>query len=211
MIIAAISDTHGRSFVIPECQIFIHAGDITAHGSLRETVSFAGWLARQTQAKHKLITPGNHDAIFQQEPNLVKSLFDGVATVLIDESIAIDGVVFYGSPWTPIFMNWSWMKDEDGLAEIYKRIPDDTDVLFTHGPMYGIFDTGYQEPHVGSKSLGYVVKRRMINHHIFGHLHHDGGKSIYSPEETNTETTFHNVAACDDSYNLIRQPKIIEI
>jgi Icc-related predicted phosphoesterase len=211
MIISAISDTHGRPFTIPPCDVFIHAGDITAGGSLQETATFAVWLAQQTQAKHKLITPGNHDAVFQQEPDLVRHVFSGIATVLIDESVTIDGVMFHGSPWTPPFMNWSWMMAENGLAEVYKRMSEDVDILFTHGPPYGIFDTGYQEPHVGSKSLGSAVAHRMINHHIFGHLHHDGGNSLYSPEETHLETTFHNVAACDDAYKLVRQPIIIEL
>jgi Icc-related predicted phosphoesterase len=211
MIIACIADTHGRAFEIPPCDVFIHAGDITAGGSLPETAAFAGWLGQQTQAKHKLLTPGNHDAVFQQEPDLVRHIFSGIATVLIDEGATINGVEFWGSPWTPPFMNWWWMMAEDGLKEIYKRMSEDVDILFTHGPPYGIFDTGYQEPHVGSKSLGNAVSHRMINHHIFGHLHHDGGQSLYSPEETHLETTFHNIAACDDAYVMRRGCKIIEI
>ena len=42
MRIAAVSDTHGRrGWAVPPCDVFLHAGDMTASGTLGETAVFA--------------------------------------------------------------------------------------------------------------------------------------------------------------------------
>jgi hypothetical protein len=48
MRVAAISDTHGRkSWEMPNCDVFIHAGDMTGRGSLEETAAFAAGFKRR--------------------------------------------------------------------------------------------------------------------------------------------------------------------
>jgi Icc-related predicted phosphoesterase len=206
VIVACISDTHGRAFEIPPCDVFIHAGDITAGGTIPETAMFAQWLSRQTQAKYKLLVPGNHDACFQDHTSLVRDEFAGIATILIDEKITIDGISFHGSPWTPPFRRWWFMADEDKLHFKYMMIPNRLDILITHGPPRGILDPGWQEDHVGSEALLEAVRNRKIRHHLFGHLHDAGGKSM-----SQHGIEFHNLSAVDEAYNLVRQPLVLEI
>jgi Icc-related predicted phosphoesterase len=73
-------------------------------------------------------------------------------------------------------------------------------------PPRGILDPGGQELHVGSTALTDAVRTRQIAHHVFGHLHDAGGQTVQRGA-----TTFHNVAACNEEYVLVNQPKIIEL
>ena len=85
-------------------------------------------------------------------------------------------------------------------------MPDVVDVLVTHGPPRGILDPGWQEAHPGSTALAGAVAARRIAHHVFGHLHDAGGQSVQCGA-----TTFHNVAACNEQYVLVNQPKVINV
>ena len=42
---------------------------------------------------------------------------------LCDNSVEIDGVRIYGTPWIADLARWAFYKSEDELAEIYDRIP----------------------------------------------------------------------------------------
>jgi Icc-related predicted phosphoesterase len=208
MIVAAISDTHGRDgWTIPPCDVFIHAGDMTAGGTVDEQIDVLVWLATQTQARHKILVPGNHDACYEKYgKDLLRNPSIAMPTVLIDEAVTIDGKVFYGSPWTPPFKQWSFMAEEDELNEKYKAMPREVDVLITHGPARGILDVGHKHEHAGSKALLYAIDQREVKHHVFGHIHGEGGRY-----EKVGYTTRYNVAACDEAYNLRRGCKVIEI
>jgi Icc-related predicted phosphoesterase len=209
MKIAATSDTHGRWFDIPPCDVFIHCGDLTAGGTEKETRDFAGYIDAQDQiARHSLIVPGNHDRwIYENQDLAVEMFMENDLVLLIDKEYQIDNNTFYGSPWTPPFMQWYFMAGEDKLRDIYKKIPHSVDVLITHGPPYGILDPGWNDAHVGTPSLLTAVQTRYVRHHVFGHLHADGGKTAIMKTRsvgisTQPTTLYHNVAACNDAYVL---------
>ena len=50
-------------------------------------------------------------------------------------------------------------------------IPEDTDIVITHGPPYGILDKIYNGQSVGCKILLNVIERVKPKVHIFGHIH----------------------------------------
>lgn len=107
-------DTHGRqSWEIPNCDVFIHAGDMTGRGSLQETSAFASRLRKEMESSdgptHAIIVPGNHDECFETLPRAARELFDANVHVLEDEPLVLEGVTFYGSLWTPPFMRESRM------------------------------------------------------------------------------------------------------
>ncbi len=53
----------------------------------------------------------------------------------------IEGLKFYGSPWQPTFHNWAFNLDRgEEIKKVWDKIPNDTDVLITHGPPFGILD-----------------------------------------------------------------------
>jgi len=211
MRIAAISDTHGRqNWEIPACDVFIHAGDMTGRGSLRETAAFAERLRQAMETPggpaHAVLVAGNHDECFETLPDAARGLFGPNVHVLQDEALALDGVTFYGSPWTPPFMLWHFMAEEDRLATLYRNMPASVDVLVTHGPPYGVLDPGWKVEHAGSIALAQAIAEREIGHHVFGHLHAAGGRMMQKGG-----TSFYNVAGCDEGYRMVNPPRVFEV
>jgi Icc-related predicted phosphoesterase len=199
--------------------VFIHTGDLTAGGSFAETAKFVQMLEARLERGgigHMLLTPGNHDRTCFEWMDGVRSMTtDPRIHWLIDETFELDGKVFWGSPWTPPFNDWFWMADETKLARTYRAMPEKLDVLITHGPPRGVLDPGHDGSHVGSTALMYAVETRNIDHHVFGHLHAAGGLSkpvaFLDTKWGNIATQFHNVAAVDESYRLVRDTFDFEI
>src|SRR4051812_43116607 len=137
--VAFISDTHGQhdQIVVPKCDVLVHCGDGTNRGGFAEIASLNKWFGEvrsQQPSIRILFVPGNHDKLFSTDPNMAKMLMSN-ADVLIDESIYIENVKFYGSPWTPEFKLWDFMLFTEGQSrKVWSRIESDVDVLITHGP-----------------------------------------------------------------------------
>jgi hypothetical protein len=73
-------------------------------------------------------------------PEIARSLLAD-AVYLENDGITIDGVSFWGSPYTPEFMNWAFMYPRSGAGKrIWDLIPSPLDVLITHGPPRGILE-----------------------------------------------------------------------
>lgn len=198
MRITCLSDTHGDHNLIgavkwngklsypalPEGDVLVHAGDTTARGLYTETLAFINWMGDQP-FKHKVLIAGNHDATFESNEFEMREycLAAGI-NYLRDSQCIINGVKFYGSPYTPPFYDWHFMEDESKLYERWSRIPFNTDVLITHGPPEGILDTrnsDYSEypENTGSTSLRRAIlgPRLNLKAHIFGHIHESRGET----------------------------------
>ena len=68
-----------------------------------------------------------------------------IPTLGDDSGIEIEGIKFWGSPWSNQFGNWAFMADDITLYEqAWSKIPEDTQVLITHGPAKGLGDEVYQ-------------------------------------------------------------------
>jgi Icc-related predicted phosphoesterase len=201
MRIVALADTHlftddykpddaGR--VLPDGDVLLHVGDALRGGSLRELTRFAVFFRAQPH-RIKIFVPGNHDGIFESDPESARMLLGSDVITLIDESVTIEGVRFFGSPWTPTFFDWAFMKDPGpALALCMARIPDVVDVLASHGPPKGILDGEASHP-LGSEDLLNRVRDVKPLLHVFGHIHGARGVVVDGP------TTFANVttAECD--------------
>lgn len=167
-----ISDTHGmyRQVVIPDGDVFIHAGDITRRGSLSEMEDFNDWLG-ELPHKHKVIIAGNHDWCFERTNEEARAILIN-GTYLQDESVIIGGIKFYGSPWQPEFYNWAFnLPRGDDLKEKWDFIPNDVDVLITHGPRFGVLDEVLSGERTGCNELLKVVDNIQPKFHVFGHIH----------------------------------------
>lgn len=78
----------------------------------------------------------------------------------------------YGSPWTPKHGNWAFQYPRDGTNIWRDTIPEDPDILLTHGP---------PEYHLDLDKLGCSYLREEIQAkppllHVFGHIHAGYGK-----------------------------------
>lgn len=210
MKIVALSDIHGQwdGLEIPSGDVLVFAGDTLRHGTLIELAQFNAWLEKLPH-QHKLVIAGNHDRCFEREHSLARGLLTN-ATYLEDEEIVIDDIKFYGSPWTPQFYDWAFMLERGSeIAEKWKNIPRDTDVLITHGPPHRILDAAYRRDPTGAYSveiagceaLREVVNKLPLKAHIFGHIHRAHG----------TEGVFHNVAICNEDYDPVNPITEIEL
>jgi Icc-related predicted phosphoesterase len=225
MRVVALSDTHSyhRRIKIPEGDVLIHAGDITWRGELEIFTDFANWM-KELPHKKKVIIFGNHElgmrvvakkGIIKTHSGstrdvVLKMIEDAGVTYLENSGTTIDGINFYGSPATPWFMDWEWnyQRGKD-IGAVWDLIPDNTNVLITHGPPHGILDS-VQDHFRGPQGCEMLRKKveQLLNLklHVFGHLHKDGSQT-----KKFGDTTFANVAICDDAYNTSRSPLVIDI
>lgn len=186
----------------------IHAGDITAHGSRDNFLQFLEWFSSRAHT-HKIFIAGNHDKYLENNDQQV--LADAKALGLIylcDSGVEIDGVKFWGSPITPQFHDWSFMRSEAEIDQHWKLIPEGTDVLITHGPIWGVLDEVQRSEHVventGCPSLAKRVADVKPSFHVFGHIHECHG-SI-----DNGVTRFLNVSTMNKNYKIQNAPVSFE-
>ncbi len=187
--IVAISDTHARhqELEVPDGDILIHAGDCTRHGDLGDLEAFNRWLGTLPH-RHKILIAGNHDFCFQDSPDEAHRLVTN-AIYLQDEALIIEGIKIWGSPWQPWFFDWAFnLPRGEQIAAKWALIPDDTQVLITHGPPAGILDRTFDDRDVGCEDLLQRVQQIRPRLHIFGHIHEAAGRRQIG------ETTFVNAA-----------------
>jgi predicted phosphohydrolase len=175
------SDTHGRHNLLPDLpggDIFIHAGDFMNSGLFPEEIhSFNRWL-ETLPILRRVVCGGNHDRLFQSMPEFARQSLTN-AIYLENTGVTIDGVSFWGSPYTPEFLNWAFMYPRGPQAnQHWEQIPVGLDVLITHGPPFGILDkTMAGGEHLGCVELLEAVQAKNPKVHIFGHIH--GGPSTF--------------------------------
>lgn len=215
MKIVCISDTHSQPSLptLPKGDVLIHAGDMCLHGNMGEVERTADWLgAIRENYKRIIVIAGNHDFVFQEHPTEARRLLESRGiTYLKDQEVVVDGLRFYGSPWTPPFLEWAFMKERREIREVWGRIPTNTDVLITHGPPFGILDPGLGVPHVGCEELRqqYVDRLEPILH-VFGHLHSGYGR-VNGKFLLGRDTEFVNASLVNEAYSPVNKPIVVEI
>jgi Icc-related predicted phosphoesterase len=198
MRLVLISDTHGLHNglgSLPEGDILVHAGDFMNAGhDFGEIISFNRWLGQQP-FRYRIVCAGNHDRLFENQPDLARTHLSN-ALYLEESGIKIEGLSFWGSPYTPEFFYWAFMYSRGERAlDHWDRIPDKLDVLITHGPPHGILDQSTPGgSHLGCEELAKAVSLKKPKVHVFGHIH--GGAGIYG----DGVTTFVNAAYLNESY-----------
>lgn len=211
--IVCISDTHLRhgQVIVPEGDILLFAGDFTSRGDLEDVFNFCRWSKTLPHA-HKIMIGGNHD--FCLEPghpfkeDVESRLKEAGWTYLLDEEVTVEGFRIYGSPWTPTFYNWAFMRDRgEPIARIWQGIPAGLDFLVTHGPPIGMLDCTEEGVHAGCEELRKKVLEVVPRFHVFGHIHEGSGYQFsnnihfinasvldrrYKPNNSATVLTFFN-------------------
>lgn len=219
-----LSDTHGdhEGITVPDGDILIYCGDCLQNGSRDDLQQFLPWLERQ-KAPRKVLIGGNHDRALEVYPSLsclmIKELAPSV-TYLQDSGCEIEGLKFWGSPYTPTFFNWYFMRDRGpSIAHHWNKIPDNTDVVLSHGPPFGWLDksrnwneaTGRRfDDHLGCRDLWEAIMRIKPRIHGFGHIHGSHGVASCIHDD-GYKTTMVNCSIMDESYNPINKPIEIEV
>lgn len=182
-----ISDTHWNhnKLKLPDGDILICAGDICMpwHNNLLDYII---WMSKQKHS-FKILIAGNHDKIIQNNKSLYMNLFKKYDIIYLEDSgFEINGIKFWGTPWTPKRLNNKndafTLKRKD-LIHKWNLIPFDTNVLISHCPPYGVGDNNtklyktlpYQSGDYGLKKT--ISRLENLKLHIFGHQHF--GRGVY--------------------------------
>eukprot|EP00931_Biecheleriopsis_adriatica_P023868 TRINITY_DN1498_c0_g1_i5.p1 TRINITY_DN1498_c0_g1~~TRINITY_DN1498_c0_g1_i5.p1 ORF type:complete len:446 (-),score=77.87 TRINITY_DN1498_c0_g1_i5:147-1484(-) len=179
-----ISDTHSmhrtiKNSQLPPADVLIHTGDVTENGRDDQYGDFNDWLGRiKGSYKFIFIIPGNHDwweANSRHSPDAVADPAAFVqqrvtnAKVLHHETAEVMGIRIWGAGWHP-------MSSDTVSGNNYGDVPAGIDVLVTHDPPLGIFDSTFVGNWGSSSSLLGAVQRAKPKVHLFGHVHEQQGE-----------------------------------
>lgn len=223
--ICFFSDSHGfhDEFELPEVDIAICAGDMTLRGKKKEVESFFAWYQRQP-AKHKITIAGNHDYWFDvshkksecygQDKSIALSIVPDDIIYLQDSMIEIEGVKIWGSPVTPWFHNWAFNMMPEDLVDYWKIIPDEADIVVTHGPpantKLDLCRTGHR---AGCPSLMHRLLDIRPKIHAFGHIHEGQGMDDWNiPDDEGNEKIIRliNCSVVNLQYYVVHKPFVID-
>ena len=206
MRIVVVSDTHNMHdrIEIPDGDVLVHGGDCLGHGTLEELDALDRFLGTLPHP-HKILIAGNHDWCFERDAVAARRLVRN-AIYLEDSGIELDGTKFYGSPWQPWFFDWAFnLERGEPLRKVWAKIPEDTDVLITHGPPHGILDRTIHGELAGCEELVKRVDAVKPKLHLFGHIHEGYGT------EQRGDTLFVNASTCDVRYETVNAPVVLTL
>lgn len=216
--------------ILPHGDTLIIAGDLTKSGSEAEMVNVLCWIEEQTKRYKVIFVAGNHDRICEKDKStflILKQEYSPNSIYLCESSYteSRSGLKFHGLPFvSTINGNWSFERSEQEMKEIAARIPDDVDVLISHGPPYGILDNFYRkkviddptarfgmrfeeiELRVGSKALLKRIQQIKPQYVVFGHIHENYGRYT-----DNLGIQYINAAVLDEHYDLVREAQVIDV
>jgi Icc-related predicted phosphoesterase len=218
MKIVCISDTHSKHNQISSeyidnkdgsIDMIIHAGDVSNRGYENEIINFLYWY-NELNYKHKILIAGNHDFYFEKtNPETIKKLFSEFPniTYLNDSGVEIEGFKIWGSPVQPWFYNWAFNRTSSMINEHWERIPLDTDILITHGPMNGCLDlTNGGEPAGCPLLRDKIYKLKNLKLHVVGHIH-----EAYGRIDVQDGPIFINASLLNLNYIMKNLPIIVEL
>jgi Icc-related predicted phosphoesterase len=204
------SDWHGKLPELPEGDVLILGGDlfpITNHNVEFQREFLNKKLLphlKKTTFPHIIVIGGNHDFLLQNDPEA----FGIQITYLQDSGSFYNGLTFWGAPWSNWLPGWVFMLPDDELAKKWSLIPEEIDVLITHGPAYGVLDKTcpiYGSLNVGSKSLRQWIVSVNPKVHICGHIHEGFGRDRIGL------TDCYNVSLLDEHYVRQHDPVVIDL
>ena len=170
MRIVCISDTHGqhRHLNLPPGDMIIHAGDLTVRGTLEQLNDFFNWFA-ELPFKYKIVVAGNHDFAMERKNSGV--VIPPGVIYLENSHTTIEGYKIWGSPVSTPYYDWAFMWELPERRELYKNIPEDTDIIISHGPAFGVLDWTAKRTNAGCEALREridIIKPKLF---VFGHIH----------------------------------------
>ena len=222
MKITFISDTHTNHGLIPMedlpgGDLLIFAGDFMSSGyNKNDVLDFLTWYKSIPGYDKKIFIAGNHDRIFENNPEHIKDILSDFPNIIYlqDELYGVYDLEtnktlnIYGSPWQPEFYSWAFNLPRKGieLACKWEAIPNNTDILITHGPAYGFVDTvkGREHDHLGCELLAERIQVIKPKIHVCGHIHSGYGVQAVGGVH------YINASVLDESYKYTQKPTNVE-
>jgi hypothetical protein len=177
--------------------MIIHSGDFSMAGTGKEVTDFIDWFGALNY-RYKIFVAGNHDeCLYGKKQEIIQRLLPAGCYYLCHSGIEIEGLKFWGVPFF-------FLDNVNGrFSDIMAQIPDDTDILISHRPPYGILDTSGNI--YGCPDLLPAVMRILPRYHLFGHVHGACGVKRYGT------TTFVNAALTNEKYELSNEPFVFDV
>ncbi|HEY4001846.1 MAG TPA: hypothetical protein VGO93_23430, partial [Candidatus Xenobia bacterium] len=116
----------------------------------------------------------------------------------------LDGIRFWGSPWTPEFGHGWFMKTERELAPVWARIDNQPHVLLTHDPANGRLDRTSEGLFASSTTLAAWLAEHPVPLHVHGHIQGYGRLDVDG-------YTLVNAAICDARYRVVHPPQVVDV
>jgi len=199
--------------------ILFISGDLTYKGKLdklKRIYEQLEYLFMHYIIRNVFMIPGNHDLSFERTTGF-ESRANAMAIFAKDPRIVVRthgaaeicGVKIFGSAWTPEFYNWAFNYFPDKAKTIWNDIPNDTEVLVTHGPPLGILDQVIDwngDRRVGCHYLREKIEATpSIKYHLFGHIHEGYGREEWDG------VTYMNSAIMNRAYKPVNKPQYFNI
>lgn len=218
MIIDCVSDLHGAYPELEGGDLLIVAGDLTTNDSIEGYSDFYIWLLQYLEEyKDIIVIGGNHDNRLVNPTKLLEDNKFMCGKYLCDSGTEFEGLKIWGSPWTKRFagqnshcMAFS-MKSELDLEKKWELVPNNTNILITHSPPYGILDTVNNRfksgERVGShKLLAKLDQLTDLKLHVFGHIHSGYGQTTTISHNKQRSYISVNAAHMNEDYEPVNQP-----
>jgi len=221
-----ISDTHGYHGLLnipKDVDMLIHSGDVgnskipvISNNECRDAIA---WL-ESLNIKHKVLIAGNHDIAFERGMITKHELASMGITYLENSHVIVEGLKIWGSPITPTFgEGWAFNKARDKTHNVWSTIPEDVNIIITHGPPKGILDHSYSpQGNVYERCGCQSLKRRVLDIQpelmCFGHIHNcediinagtldlSGYKTMFSNGSVVTDGKFGKLSSQGNIFNI---------
>lgn len=221
--LSCFSDMHGTlSFKIPDCDIALCAGDIAPsyHPSINTVLQenffnnifepwlFKPWLLKQSYTNFRF-TPGNHDIICEKDFDKLCPSINSAC--IIGKTEVIQGLKIHFMPWqTPYGCGWVFNASDEERKLYASQIPEDTDIIVSHGPPYGLGDFSNDgQVHTGCPFLRNRIELIAPRLVITGHIHE--GYSATPYKCNNGKTEVYNVSLLNTRYEMVNPVTIIDL
>jgi len=216
MKITLFSDPHTKHAQVekdlPGGDVLICAGDIAGAGYKHEIQNFCHWFDSIKNYDHKIFIAGNRDRYFEDNPKEAREILKQYPSityleddlyVILENDDYSKNIKIWGTPWQPDFFNWAFNlpRNSEIMKSKWDMIPNDIDILVTHGPPHGILDlSSYGNEHCGDELLKDTILEKKPKIQVFGHVHSDYGYTF------NENTHFFNASMLSEGYYYRNKP-----
>lgn len=231
MKIFASSDFHGNLPQVPDCDLFLIAGDVCPDfgdrtggvtnsrgletNGLQQSEwldsTFRDWLNELSGRGIRVVGIwGNHDFVGEHS-YLVPG--DLPWTLLQDDIAVVDGLRIWGTPWCPKLKQWAFYARSEALYARANNIPA-CDILLCHTPPLGAGDMvgpHYGGPlRVGDVAMADVIRYGRLDTKLYvcGHIHEDHGVHYLTGAE---KLPIMNVSYVNEFYEPVNPPVEINL
>ncbi|KAG7095992.1 hypothetical protein E1B28_006675 [Marasmius oreades] len=199
-----ISDTHSNIYTFPKGDVLLHAGDLSSWGEVEQLKQTVDWIASLEGFQVKILIGGNHDLCLDEDwckgYSPEEREYEEARKLITNGEVMAKGIrylehgrleftteegrkwIIYGSPAAPRYALGAFQyKNSKEAEDIYKCIPDDTEILLTHTPPHQILDKTRKGIRAGCKVLRDVLDSGRLDRlrlHVFGHIHEAHGAML---------------------------------